>query len=147
MKISLICRNSHPQVFYQVGVLKNFAQFTGRYQCWSLFLNELQDGGLKPATLLKKDSSTGGSFQNFEEYFFCRTAVDDCFWIYQNINCQKVSVSELIISKCYKEAGRRGGSKLLLSTNINYQKCYLTNSTWFYTEYLYLYSPKLSFKI
>ena len=108
MKISLICRNIHPQVFYQVGVLKNFAQFTGRYQCWSFFPNELQDGGLKPATLLKKNSSAGGSFQNFEEYFFYRTAVDDCFWIYQNINCQNVSVSQLIISKSYKRWGEQG---------------------------------------
>ena len=37
MKISLICRSGHPQVFYKVGVFKNFAKFTGKYQRQCLF--------------------------------------------------------------------------------------------------------------
>ena len=56
--------------------------------------------GRKPQAyyfIKKRDSSAGGNLQNFEEHLFYRTAVDDCFWIYQNNNCQKVSVSELII--------------------------------------------------
>ena len=34
--------------------------------------------------------------------------MDDCFWIDQNINCQKISVSELIISKSSKEQEEEG---------------------------------------
>ena len=41
-------------------------------------------------------------------------------------NCFKVSVLELIISKSYKEAGKRGRSKLLIPTHINYQR-YFSN--------------------
>ena len=36
-------RNSHSQMFFKVGVLKNFANFTGKHLCWSLFLISLQD--------------------------------------------------------------------------------------------------------
>ena len=34
------------------GVLRNFAEFTGKHLCQSLFFNEVP--GLRPATLLKK---------------------------------------------------------------------------------------------
>ena len=41
------------EVFYlKKAVFKNFANFTGKHLSWSIFL-------LKPATLLKRDSSTG----------------------------------------------------------------------------------------
>ena len=59
-----------------------------------------------------------------KEHLFYRTAADDCFRI-QNINCHEVSALELIISKSYREARRRGRSKLLLHTNINYHRCTL----------------------
>ena len=35
-------RNSLLQVFFKINVLKNFANFTGKHQCWSLFLIKLQ---------------------------------------------------------------------------------------------------------
>ena len=114
MKILLICRSSRPQVFYKVGAFKNFAKFTGKHQRRSLFNKVV---GRRPQVyyFIKKETlAQGANLQNFEEHGFYRTAVDNCFWIYQNINCQKVSVSKLIISKSYKEAERRGRSKLLL---------------------------------
>ena len=107
MKILLICRRSRPQVLYEVVVLKNFAKFTRKHLRWSLFVGR----SLKPTILLKKRLRTGGNLQNFEEHLFHRTAVGDCFWIYQKFNCRKVSVSKLIITKKYKEAGRIGRSK------------------------------------
>ena len=124
MKILLIYRRSRPQVFYKVVVLKNFAKFTGRHQRWSLF-NKVVGRSLKLTILLKKRLRTGRNLQNFEEHLFHRTAVGDCFWIYQNINCRKVSVSKLIISKNYKETGRIGRSKLLFPTPIIYERCTL----------------------
>ena len=35
-------RSSRPEVFCKKGVLKNFAIFTGKHLCWSLFLIKLQ---------------------------------------------------------------------------------------------------------
>ena len=43
---------SHPEVFCEKGVLRNFAKFTGKHLCQSLFLNKVV--GLRPAALLKK---------------------------------------------------------------------------------------------
>ena len=37
-----------PELFYKKAVLGNFAIFTGKQQCWSLFLIKLQ---ARPATL------------------------------------------------------------------------------------------------
>ena len=39
-------------MFFKIAVLKNFANFTGKHLCWSLFLHKV--AGLRPATLLKK---------------------------------------------------------------------------------------------
>ena len=44
-------------MFLKIGVLKGFANFTGKQLCWSFFLKKLQ--ALRPATLLKTDSKTG----------------------------------------------------------------------------------------
>ena len=45
-------RSSPPKVFCKKGVLRNFAEFTGKYLCQSLFSNNVT--GLRPTTLLKK---------------------------------------------------------------------------------------------
>ena len=45
-------RSSRPEVFYKKGVLRNFANFTGKHLRQALFFNKI--AGLRPATLLKK---------------------------------------------------------------------------------------------
>ena len=35
-------RNSHPQMFFKIGVLKNLGNFIEKHLCWSLFLVKLQ---------------------------------------------------------------------------------------------------------
>ena len=45
-------RSSRPEVFCRRGILRNFAKFTGKNLCQSLFFNKVAD--LRPATLLKK---------------------------------------------------------------------------------------------
>ena len=45
-------RSSRPEVFCKKGVPRNFAKFTGKHLCQSLFFNKV--AGLRPATLLKK---------------------------------------------------------------------------------------------
>ena len=47
-----IPRNSRPEMLCKKGVLRNFAKFTGKHYCQSLFLNKVEDP--RPATLLKK---------------------------------------------------------------------------------------------
>ena len=46
-----INRSSRPEVFCKKGVLRNFAKFTGKHLCNSLFFNKV--AGLRPATLLR----------------------------------------------------------------------------------------------
>ena len=45
------CISSRWQMFFNIGVLKNFPIFTGKHPCWSLFLIKLQ--AFRPA---KRDS-------------------------------------------------------------------------------------------
>ena len=40
--LSKTCRSSRLQMFFKIGVLKNFAIFTGKHLCWSLFLIKWQ---------------------------------------------------------------------------------------------------------
>ena len=50
-KVELInFRCSHPDVFCEKGVLRNFAKFTGKHLCQSLFFNKVAE---------KRDSGTG----------------------------------------------------------------------------------------
>ena len=46
------CSNIRSQMFFKTVVLKNFAIFTGKHLCWSLFLLKFQD--LRPAFLFNK---------------------------------------------------------------------------------------------
>ena len=45
-------RSSRQDVFCKKSVLRNFAKFTGKHLCQSLFFNKVT--GLRPSTLLKK---------------------------------------------------------------------------------------------
>ena len=49
-------RSSHLRCFIKINASKNFAIFTGKHLCWSLFLIKLQ--AFRPTTLLKKGSNT-----------------------------------------------------------------------------------------
>ena len=46
-------RSSGPEVLCKKGVPRNFAKFTGKHMCQSLFFNKV--GGLRLATSLKRD--------------------------------------------------------------------------------------------
>ena len=49
-------RSSHQRGSVKISVIKNFAIFTGKRLCWSLFLIKLQ--AFRSATLIRKDSNT-----------------------------------------------------------------------------------------
>ena len=52
LNLDSLMRSSRPEVFYKKGVLRNFAKYTGKQLCQSLFFNKVAD--LSLATLLKK---------------------------------------------------------------------------------------------
>ena len=62
-------RSSHQNSSVKKGAFRNFASFTGRQLCWSLFLIELQT--FRPAALLKIDSNT---------YVFLSDLQDHLIW-------------------------------------------------------------------
>ena len=71
-----------PDVFYKKGVLKNFAKFTGKRLCQSLFFNRVS--GLRPATSLKKRLWHRCFCMNFAKFLrtlFYRTLLCDCLGI------------------------------------------------------------------
>ena len=49
-------RGSRPEVFCRIGVLRNFAKFTGKHLCQSLFFNKVT--GLRPlaCNFIKKEA-------------------------------------------------------------------------------------------
>ena len=54
-----LSRGSRPELFCQKGGLRNFAKFTVKHLCQSLFFNKV--AGLKPkaCNFIKKDSGSG----------------------------------------------------------------------------------------
>ena len=53
----MIFRSSHRRCSFKKVVLRNFAKFIGKQLYLGLFLNKV--AGLRPPTLLKRDSRTG----------------------------------------------------------------------------------------
>ena len=53
---SVICRSSRPEVFCKIDVFRNFATFSGKHLCQSLFFNKVA-AGLQ--LYQKRDSDTG----------------------------------------------------------------------------------------
>ena len=43
-------------MFFEIGVPKNFRNFTGKHFCWSLFLMKMK--AFRPETFLNRDSDT-----------------------------------------------------------------------------------------
>ena len=58
-------RSSRPEVLCKKGVLRNFTKFTGKHLCQSLIFNKVS--GLRPATLLKKETLAPVFFCEFWE--------------------------------------------------------------------------------
>ena len=61
-------------MYFRIDALKDFAIFTEKHLCWSLFLINIQ--AWRPATLLKRDSNIGvfcEICEIFHNTFLCRT--------------------------------------------------------------------------
>ena len=65
--------SGHRRYSVKKCILKNFANFTGKHLCWSLFL-------------LKRYSNIDvflWNLRSFQEHLFWRISANDCFWIYR----------------------------------------------------------------
>ena len=65
--VNIFIQNQSPGCSVKKGVLKNFTKFTGKHLCQSLFFNKV--AGLRPATLLKRDSGADVFSCEFWEIF------------------------------------------------------------------------------
>ena len=72
-------RSSRWQMYFRIGVLKNFAIFTGKHQCWSLFLINMQ--AWTPATLLKRDSNIGFFLWNLQKFLRTPFFTEHIHWL------------------------------------------------------------------
>ena len=82
--IKTLCRSSRSQMFFKIGALKNFAIFTGKHLCWSLFLIKLQAFTCFPVNIAKFYrvaffiEHSGGCFCRFPvlHYIFKKTLLN-----------------------------------------------------------------------
>ena len=77
-----IFRSSRPGVFCKKVVLRNFANFTGKHLCESLF-NKV--GGLRPATLFKKRPWYSCFPMNFAKFLKTPFLKEHLRWLLLNI--------------------------------------------------------------
>ena len=91
---SLTSGSSHQRCSVRKSVLRNFAKFTGKHLCQSLFFNKF--AGLRPAPLLKKRLWVRFfpvNFVKFVRTLFESALLGDCFWTSGNyflqFSCQK----------------------------------------------------------
>ena len=68
-------RRSRSQMFFKIVVLKNFANFTGKHLCWSLFLIMLQDKACKEETQTQVFSCI------FAKYFRTPFFTEHLWWL------------------------------------------------------------------
>ena len=71
-------RSSRLQLFFKMGVLKNFAIFTGKHLCWSLFL--IKYPAFRATTLLK-----GGFPANIAKFLRTTFYIESLRWLLLNV--------------------------------------------------------------
>ena len=73
---SIKVRSSRSQMSFKIKVFKDFAIFTGKCLCWSLFVTKLP--AYKPENLLKKDNTSIFVLIIFKNSFFLQNTFGDC---------------------------------------------------------------------
>ena len=81
-------------------ILKNFAIFTGKHLCWSLFLSKLQ--AVRPAILSNTNYNTGiflWMWRNFQDHLFWEISANGCFSSSRNrkIGCKYPSLNLIFL--------------------------------------------------
>ena len=99
---NLICsRSSRPEVFCIKGILRNFAKFTGKHLCQSLFFNNVS--GLRPATLLTKRLWHRCFPVNFVKLLRTPILKEHLWWVHCSLTCCKSWKVESWVSDVFIE--------------------------------------------
>ena len=82
LKIYVRFRSSRLQMFFEIGILKNFTMFTGKHLCWSLFLKKVAG----PCNFIKKQTPkkvfSREYCEIFKNSFFFYDTSGGCFSIF-----------------------------------------------------------------
>ena len=78
LKEAVTTRSSRSQMLFKIGVLENFAIFTGKHPCWSLFKIKLQVR--KPAALLTR-TLTQSFFENIMKSLKTTFLIEHLRWL------------------------------------------------------------------
>ena len=106
-------RNSRPEVFCKIGVLKNLSNITGKRLCHSLFPSKA--AGLRPATLLKKRLWHRYFLVNFENFLWTPFLTEHLQWLLvaltKNLcelafSCVKAKTNSNFAVKCIERTSR-----------------------------------------
>ena len=103
-------RSSYQRCSVRIGVLKNFAKFTGKRLYQSLLFDKVAD--LRPATLLEKRFWHKCFPVNFEKFLITsyRIPLGDCFyrisyeysrWLFFQLNCENTRAMRKCGPKSY----------------------------------------------
>ena len=100
-----IFRSSRKQIFFKTGVIKNFAIFTGKYLCGSLFLLVSSQKRLQhrcfPVNIAKflgipfLQNTSSGCFCQFDKVTVQRWASVDLLFLIKNKKCGMVSTKKV----------------------------------------------------
>ena len=104
-------KSSRSQVVFKIGILKNFAIFTGEHLCWTLFLMRPETFSLKACNFIKKRLQHRYFLVNivnfFKNSFFYRTPPVAA--------SKKLFINLQTLNKCSKE--KHLTNKILVSNN------------------------------
>ena len=113
-------RSSRSQIFFKIGIIKNFVNFTGKHLCWSLFLIKF-----------KTDFNTDvfpWNFVNFKNIFFTEHVLFVLnlkmkkflqVWHFSNWTHKKVYLYILAVYKYSRRLLARTLSSKVLSNNLS----------------------------
>ena len=88
-------QSSSLQMFFKKGVRKDFAKFTGKQLCWSLFLVR------RSAGLSKRDSNTGVFLWIFCEIFKNTVFTEYLRWLHKNLS-ERSFVEYVFLQRCFR---------------------------------------------
>ena len=119
-----IKKSGGPEVFCKKGVLKNFANFTGKHLCHGLFF--IRAAGLRPATWLKKTLAHVLSCEFceiFKNTFFYRTPLPFFNIAYERVNSRNNYVPAYNSQQhCFKYSLFTSTLEVQFKSNPEYEK-------------------------
>ena len=88
----VLSRSSRPEVFCEKGVFRNFAKFTGKHLCQSLFFNKAAG----PATLLKKRLWHRCFPVNFAKFLRIPFLTEHLWWLLLIVICTVIANTVIV---------------------------------------------------